>query len=162
MVLEVETTEILDIQVEVVPKDRKIGAFLDKDFEHTEEDTVRPVFKCKLSDIHKNNLGGLDYVWVDASCLAGDSGNVINAMKFATSRKCELTIAEADELEKLLLAIVSVSGSNDKAGVEAADEEENDQQQTGKPEDKKEESKNPTTAVGTTGAGTSILQTPMK
>ena len=88
MMLEVETTEILDIQVEVVPADKKIGAFLDKDFEHTDDDIVRPVFKCKLSDKHKAHLGGLDYVWVDASCLAADSGNVINAMQFATSRKC--------------------------------------------------------------------------
>ena len=44
MILEVETTEIMDIRVEVVPANRKIGAFVDDDFEQTEEDMVRPIF----------------------------------------------------------------------------------------------------------------------
>ena len=116
MILEVETTEIMDIRVEVVPADHKIGAFVEDDFEQTEEEIVRPIFKCKLSDRHKASLGGLDYVWVDATCLAADSGNIVNAMQFATSRKCQLTTEQSSELEMLLYALVSVSGSSEQIG----------------------------------------------
>ena len=79
MILEVETTQILDIAVEVVPKGVKYGAYFDHNFDHTVKDIVRPIFKCKLSDDHKASLG-LDYVWVDATCLAADSGNITNLM----------------------------------------------------------------------------------
>ena len=54
MILEVETTEILDICVEVVPANVRIGAYLDADFEHTDTEIVRPIFKCKLSDKHRD------------------------------------------------------------------------------------------------------------
>ena len=99
-------------------------------------------------------------MWVDASCLAADSGNVINAMQFATSRKCQLTVEQSAELEKLLGALVSVSGSKTQLG---DDEEGKNEQKPDQTEDKKEEeTKMPTTNQGTTGAGTALTRTPMK
>ena len=65
MILDVEIDSVLDIKVEIVPKQGRIGAFHDKNLELLAKDTVRPVFKCKISERHTASLG-LNYVWVDA------------------------------------------------------------------------------------------------
>ena len=81
-------------------------------------------------------------------------------MQFATSRKCQLTVEQSAELEKLLGALVSVSGSKTQLG---DDEEGKNEQKPDQTEDKKEEeTKMPTTNQGTTGAGTALTRTPMK
>ena len=57
MILQVQTTEVSDVRVEVVPGGRKVGAFYQNDLEQLEKETVRPVFKCKLTERHAQSLG---------------------------------------------------------------------------------------------------------
>ena len=57
MILQVQTTEVSDVRVEVVPGGRKVGAFYQNDLEQLDKETVRPVFKCKLTERHAQSLG---------------------------------------------------------------------------------------------------------
>ena len=56
MVLQVQTTEVSDVRVEVVPGGKKVGAFYAHDMDQLENETVRPVFKCKLTERHAKSL----------------------------------------------------------------------------------------------------------
>ena len=77
------------MRVEVVPGGRKVGAFYEHDLEQLSKETVRPVFRCKLTKNHAESLG-VTHVWVDASQMGTDSGNTANVMAYATKTQMAL------------------------------------------------------------------------
>ena len=85
------------MRVEVVPGGRKVGAFYQNDLEQLEKETVRPVFRCKLTQKHADSLG-MTHVWVDASQMGTDSGNTANVMAYATSTQLALNPQRHAEL----------------------------------------------------------------
>ena len=112
--------------MEIVRKKGRIGAYLDKDLELLEKDTVRPVFKCRVSDRHKHSLG-IDYVWVDAEQLVADGQNYNHVMAYATKEATMMEHGDVKVLASLLDAINTVSGAEGEKGEdkEAAEENKN-------------------------------------
>ena len=60
-----EIESIVDIKVEIVDKKARTGVIIDANLDLLEKDTVRPVFKCKVSTKHGRSLGTAN-IWVDA------------------------------------------------------------------------------------------------
>ena len=115
--MEVNTVAVTDIRVEVIAKGRRVGAFLDRDLDKLEQNTVRPVFKCQLTAEHQRSLGSnITHVWVDAAQMGTDSGSVALAMAHVAQRRLELGQGKAQELEKLLGAILAIVGSDSDQG----------------------------------------------
>ena len=52
-----EIESIDDIKVEIVRKSARVAAVLDGNLALLEKDTVRPVFKCRVSAKHEKSLG---------------------------------------------------------------------------------------------------------
>ena len=107
----------MDIRVEIVPTKGRVGAYLDRDLELLAKDTVRPVFKCRVSDRHKASLG-IDYVWVDAEQLATDAANFNHVMAYATKEATLMESGDANILASLLDAINTFSGAGGDSGEE--------------------------------------------
>ena len=79
--------------------------------------TVRPVFKCRVSQRHQTSLERQE-IWVDAEQLAADSGNFALAMAYAAKESQMIDPAEQNQLESLLNAIMTINGAEGEKGDE--------------------------------------------